>query len=83
MRGPGITWRPKRTRAPSIWIVGREPDWSQVRFGLACGYPDEHKKNVSANSVGQVTNQLITVVTELASMPGNGNRTITLNSALA
>jgi hypothetical protein len=61
----------------------REPDWSQVRFGLACGYPDEHKKNVSANSVGQVANQLITVVTELASMPGNGNRTITLNSTLA
>jgi hypothetical protein len=61
----------------------REPNWSTVRFGLACGYPDEHKKNVSANSSDQVANQLITVVAELASTPGDASRTITLNSALA
>ena len=60
----------------------REPDWSKVRFGLACGYPDEHKKNVSASSVDQVANQLITVVAEVASTPNNAQRAITLNSAL-
>jgi len=60
----------------------REPDWPRVRFGLACGYPDEHKKNVTANAVDQVANQLINVVAEVASKPGNANRTITLNSAL-
>ncbi len=61
----------------------REPDWSRVRFGVACGYPDEHKKNVAANSVDQVANQLINVVAEIASTPGSGHRKITLNSALA
>ena len=60
----------------------REPDWSKVRFGLANGYPDEHKKNVSANSIDQVANQLITVVAEVASPVSNIQRTITLNSAL-
>jgi hypothetical protein len=60
----------------------REPDWSKVRFGLANGYPDEHKKNLSTGSVDQVANQLITVVAELASVPRTGQRTITLNSAL-
>jgi hypothetical protein len=60
----------------------REPDWSKVRFGLAFGYPDEHKKNVSASSIDRVANQLIAVVAEVASSGGNANRTITLNSAL-
>lgn len=61
----------------------REPDWSTVRFGLAYGYPDEHKKAVSANGVDRVANQLINVVAEVASTPAKANRTITLNSALA
>jgi len=61
----------------------REPDWPKVRFGLAFGYPDEHKKNVSANSIDQVANQLVAVVAEVASTPGSTNHTITLNSALA
>jgi hypothetical protein len=61
----------------------QEPDWSRVRFGLAFGYPDEHKKTVSANCVDQVANQLIDVVAEVASTAGKANRTITLNSALA
>ena len=60
----------------------KEPDWSKVRFGLANGYPDEHKKNVSANSTDQVANQLITVVAEVAATPSRAQRTITLNSAL-
>jgi len=61
----------------------REPDWSKVRCGLACGYPDEHKKAVSVNGVDQVANQLINVVAELASTSGSANRTITLNSTVA
>lgn len=35
----------------------KQPDWSKVRFGLANGYPDEHKKNVSADSIDQVANE--------------------------
>jgi hypothetical protein len=46
------------------------------------GYPDEHKKNISADSIDQVANQLITVVAEVASKPSSTHRTITLNSAL-
>jgi hypothetical protein len=60
----------------------RQPDWSKVRFGLANGYPDEHKQHRSSNSVDQVANQLITVVAELASTHQSGQRTITLNSVL-
>jgi hypothetical protein len=60
----------------------KEPDWSKIRFGLANGYPDQHKKNVSANSIDQVANQLITVVAEVASTPSRAQRTVTLNSAL-
>lgn len=49
---------------------------------MACGYPDEHKKNVSVDSIDHVANPLINVVAEMASRPDNANRTITLNSAL-
>lgn len=59
----------------------REPDWSKVRFGVACGYPDEHKKNLSGPA-DQVANQLISVVAEIASVPEVGQRTITLSSIL-
>jgi hypothetical protein len=80
------TWRlltTKKNKSAIDLDHWREPNWSTVRFGLACGYPDEHKKNVSANSIDQVANRLITVVAELASTPGNASRTITLHSALS
>jgi hypothetical protein len=80
------TWELLATRKNKIAIDldrWREPDWSKVRFGVACGYPDEHKKAVSKNGVDQVANQLINVVAEVASTPGKANRTVTLNSALA
>jgi hypothetical protein len=79
------TWKVLETRKSKTAIDldnWREPDWSKVRFGLANGYPDEHKKNLSTGSVDQVANQLITVVAELASVPQSGQRTITLSSAL-
>jgi hypothetical protein len=60
----------------------KEPDWSKVRFGLASGYPDEHKKNLSGGLIDQVANQLITVTAEMAATPSSTQRTITLNSAL-
>ena len=81
----GGTWRLLATTKNKSAIdldCWREPDWSKVRFGLANGYPDEHKKNVSANSIDQVANQLITVVAEVASPLGNNQRAITLNSVL-
>ncbi len=81
----GGTWHLLATRKNKSAIdldCWREPDWSKVRFGLANGYPDEHKKNISANSIDQVANQLITVVAEVASPLSSIQRTITLNSAL-
>jgi hypothetical protein len=79
------SWHLLRTRKNKSAIdldCWKEPDWSKVRFGLANGYPDEHKKNISANSVDQVANQLITVVAVVASKPSGTQRTITLNSVL-
>jgi hypothetical protein len=58
------------------------PDWSQVRYGLAAGYPDGHKNNTTQQDVGVVATQLIVVVAEFASKPRSEQKTITLNSVL-
>jgi len=60
----------------------KEPDWSKVRWGLANGYPDEHKENVKTGNIEEVANRLVTVVAEVTSNPHKDQRTITLNSAL-
>jgi hypothetical protein len=54
----------------------REPNWSNLNWGIAAGYPDEHKTNVIANGTEQVGNQLITAVAKIESKPSPANRTV-------
>ena len=65
--------------APLAW---REPDWNSVKWCLAAGYPDEHKKQVVHDGTDKVSNQLVTVVAEAASQLGRAERCITLSSTL-
>jgi hypothetical protein len=60
----------------------REPDWSNLIWGIAAGYPDEHKVNVTSDGLDQAGNQLINAVAKISSSPSAASRTITLNSLL-
>jgi hypothetical protein len=60
----------------------RAPDWSSVKWGLAAGYPDEHKTHTSVGETEYIANQLITTVAEVSSsLPPH--KLITLSSQLA
>lgn len=61
----------------------REPDWPTVKWCLAAGYPDEHKKAVIEEGTDKVANQLVTVVAEVSSRLGRAERLIALSSTLA
>lgn len=82
---PANYWDILNTRKNKLAIdldAWKEPNWANVRYGLAHGYPDEHKKKKSENDVDYVANQLITVVAEVGSKLARETRTITLNSEL-
>ena len=58
------------------------PDWSSVKWGLAAGYPNEHKTHTTVGETEYIANQLITAVAEVSSdLPPH--KRITLSSALA
>jgi hypothetical protein len=59
----------------------RPPDWPSVKWGLAAGYPDEHKTHTTIGNTGYIANQLIVTVAEVSSsLPPN--KFITLSSQL-
>jgi hypothetical protein len=60
----------------------RAPDWSSVKWGLAAGYPDEHKTLMTVDNKEHIANQLITAVAEVSS-PLPPQKFITLSSELA
>jgi hypothetical protein len=60
----------------------KEPDWSALKWGIAAGYPDEHKSHVNSDDKLQVGNQLITAIAEISSTPSADSPIITLSSLL-
>jgi hypothetical protein len=82
---PG-TWQlivPQKNKESIDLDAWKEPDWSNVRWGLAAGYPNEHKKDIRHQGQERVANQLIVVVAERAAALHSGQRTVTRNSVLA
>lgn len=74
-----LSQKPKLTIDLDNW---KEPDWSKVRWGLAFGYPDEHKQDTTDEGRDVVANQLIGVVAELASSVSMSDPYVKLHSAL-
>lgn len=60
----------------------REPNWPDVKWGIAAGYPDEHKTRRTSGDIEQIANQLINAIAEVASTLPPKNGIITLSSRL-